>query len=210
MEIKVRNSHFRCENFATVGHNFEALSGAQIMHMISRFKSWEVRSPYLQTVLNLDLKWRSYGRLKTRAQSWTGISQSRRHLEGCFATAKPIFGTRVPFAAQFPSFWSCDTAAKSILSCEITFELWNDCKMISKLRNGCEITSKHRKGLQIPKLTCEMEEGLQKHFAKLREVAKMPTEPCNHVYEEESHAHPGITHMKPFTPFLTSLNHQSP
>ena len=29
----------------------------------------------------------------------------------------------------------------------------------------------------------------------------MPIEPCNHAYEEESPAHPGITHTKPLTPF---------
>ncbi|RVW23423.1 hypothetical protein CK203_094557 [Vitis vinifera] len=48
----------RCENFATVGHNFEALSGAQIMHMICHFKAWEVRNPVLQTVHDLDLKYK--------------------------------------------------------------------------------------------------------------------------------------------------------
>ena len=46
-----------------------------------------------------------------------------------------------------------------------------------------------------------MEEGLQKHFAKPREVDKMPIEPCKHAYEEESPVHPGITHTKPLTPF---------
>ncbi|RVW61987.1 hypothetical protein CK203_063930 [Vitis vinifera] len=60
---------FECENFATVGHIFEALPGAQIMHMICRFKAWEVRNPLLQTVHDLDLKRRSYGRLKTTMQS---------------------------------------------------------------------------------------------------------------------------------------------
>ena len=55
-----------------------------------------------------------------------------------------------------------------------------------------------------------MEEGLQKHLAKPREVAKMPIEPCDHASEEESLAHPGITHTKPLIPFLTSLNHQIP
>ena len=90
------------------------------------------------------------------------------------------------------------------MSCEITFELRNGYEMISKLRNGCEITSKHRNDLQIAKLTCKMEGDLQKHLAKPREVAKMPTEPHNHASEEESPAHPGITHTKPLTPFLTS------
>ena len=106
------------------------------------------------------------------------------------------------------------------MSCEITFELRNgyemifklrnDYEMISKLRNGCEITSKLKNGLQIAKLTCEMEEGLQKHFAKPREVAKMPTEPHNHASEEESPAYLEITHTKSLTPLLTSLNHQIP
>ena len=55
----------RCENFAPVGYIFEALPGAQIMHMICHFKAWEVRNPFLQTVHDLDLKRRSYGHLKT-------------------------------------------------------------------------------------------------------------------------------------------------
>ena len=46
-----------------------------------------------------------------------------------------------------------------------------------------------------------MEGGFQKHLAKPREVAKMPTEPRDHASEEESPAHPGITHTKPLTPF---------
>ncbi|WKA10653.1 hypothetical protein VitviT2T_028216 [Vitis vinifera] len=78
------------------------------------------------------------------------------------------------------------------------------CKITSKLQNGCEITSKLQNGLQIAKLTCEMEEGLQKHLAKPMEVAKMPIEPRDHASEEESPAHLGITHTKPLTPFLTS------
>nr|CAN76774.1 hypothetical protein VITISV_021524 [Vitis vinifera] len=139
-------------HFATVGHIFEALPGAQIMYTISCFKSWEVRSPELQTVHNLELKQRSYGHLKTSAQSLAGISQPRHHLEGCFAAVKPLFGTRVPFSSTVPLI------LKLRYSCEITFELRNGYEMISKLRNGCEITSKHRNGLQIAKLTCEMEE----------------------------------------------------
>ena len=62
-------------HFANVGHIFEALFGAQIMHTISRFKSWEVRSPALQTVCDLEVKWRSYGHLKKTAPSWRVISK---------------------------------------------------------------------------------------------------------------------------------------
>ena len=67
--IKIRTEML---HFATVGHIFEGLSGAQIMHSISLFEAWEVRSPKLQTVFDLELKRRSYGRLKTIAQSTNG------------------------------------------------------------------------------------------------------------------------------------------
>ena len=132
-----------------------------------------------------------------------------------FRSCETTFGTRVPFCSIVPLI------LKLRYTCEITFELWNGCEMISKLQNGCEnapsfkkwsvnmplfcemisklwkgceITSKLRNDLQIAKLTCKMEEGLQKHLAKPREVVKMPSEPCNHGSEEESPAHPGITH----------------
>ena len=118
-------------HFATVGHIFEALPRAQIMHTISRFKAWEVRNPALQTVCDLEVKWRSYGRLKISTQSWARISQPRRHLEECFAAAKPLLAHECHFAAQFPSFRSCDIAAKSPLSCETTF--WH-MRAISKPR----------------------------------------------------------------------------
>ena len=55
-----------------------------------------------------------------------------------------------------------------------------------------------------------MEEGSQKHLAKPREIAKMPTEPHNHASEEESPMHPGITHTKPLTPFLNLLKPSNP
>ena len=42
------------------------------MHAISRWKAWEVTSPYLQTVIDLDLKQKSYGRLKMTVQTMSG------------------------------------------------------------------------------------------------------------------------------------------
>ena len=47
------------------------------MHMICRFKAWEVKNPELQTVCDLDLKRRSYDHLKTTALSCGKISQLR-------------------------------------------------------------------------------------------------------------------------------------
>ena len=117
------------------------------------------------------------------------------------------------------SKWLRNDLQASKNGCKMIFKLWNGCEMISKLRNGCEITSKLRNGceitsklrngLQATKLTCEMKGGLRKHLAKPREVAKMPIEPHNHASKEESPL-TEITHTKPLTPFLTSLNHQSP
>ena len=40
------------------------------------------------------------------------ISQPGPHFEGCFATAKPPFGTRVPFGSPVHSFRRCEMAAK--------------------------------------------------------------------------------------------------
>ena len=128
-----------------------SLPEVQIMHTIYRFKAWEVRSPVLQTVRDLEMKWRSYGRLKTSMQTWAGISQPRRHLEGCFAAAKPLFGTRVPFAAQFPHFeaaiWLRNHlwAAKSLLSYEM------ECENSPPLRNPPPAA----KMLQASKMVCE-------------------------------------------------------
>ena len=46
-----------------------SLPEVHFMYTISRFKAWEVRSPYLQTVIDLDLKRKSYGRLKMTMQT---------------------------------------------------------------------------------------------------------------------------------------------
>ena len=125
-------------HFAIIGYIFEALPRAQIMHTISRFKAWEVRSPALQTVHDLEVKRRSYGRLKTSAQSWAGISQPRHHLEGCFAAAKPLFGTRVPFRSPVHSFCSC----------EINFGLRNHFGATKWLRNDLQALKWLRNHLQ--------------------------------------------------------------
>ena len=90
--------------------------------------------------------------------------------------------------------------------CEITLGLQ---KTFFFIPFGCKMTSKLRNDLQAIKMTCKMKRGLQKHFAKPREVAKMPIKPCNHASKEESPLTEN-THMKPLTPFQTSLNHQSP
>ena len=58
------------------------------MHTISRFESWEVRSPMLQMVHDLEWKRRSYGRLKMTVQTMNGNVAVAPH----FATVGHIFG----------------------------------------------------------------------------------------------------------------------
>ena len=58
-------------------------------------------------------------------------------------------------------------------------------------------------------MTCKIERGLRKHFAKPREVVKMPRKPHDHASKEESPL-TEITHTKPLTPFLTSLKPSEP
>ena len=138
------------------------------------------------------------------------ILQLRNGLRKWHPAAKIPFGCEMfsqPHSYPLPN---PPFAAKMAVCCQMIFKLPNGYEMISKLWNGCEITSKLQNGLQIAKLTCEIEEGLQKHLAKPREVAKMRTEPRDHASEEESPTRPGITHIKSLTPFFTSLNHQSP
>nr|CAN83185.1 hypothetical protein VITISV_007959 [Vitis vinifera] len=60
-------------------------------------------------------------RFKRRDAIWKGVSQLRNH----------FLAHECHFAAQFPSFRSCNTAAKSPLSCETTF--WH-MRAISKPR----------------------------------------------------------------------------
>ena len=48
---------------------FQVLYDVYFMHTIFFFKFWEVRSPEFQTVLDLELKRRSFGHLKMTVQS---------------------------------------------------------------------------------------------------------------------------------------------
>ena len=112
---------------------FRVLPRVYFMHTICHFEALEFRSPTLQMVRKLDLKRRSYGRLKTTTSSCAKILQlSTFHYENfaatksacenfarCFAAAKPPASTRVPLRKLKFHFCSCET------SCEITSKLQN-------------------------------------------------------------------------------------
>ena len=84
------NIHMLCEIFAcyeksshamqnSKGHQiqdkFRALPRVHCIHTICHIEAWEVRSPTLQTMCKSELKWRSYGHLKTTTTRWKWISQ---------------------------------------------------------------------------------------------------------------------------------------
>ena len=70
---------FRTQKSDNIYSDFEdkfgALSGVHFIHTIYFFEDWEVMSPTLQRVCKSELKWRSYGHLKTTAPSWRVISK---------------------------------------------------------------------------------------------------------------------------------------
>ena len=138
------------------------------MHTICPFEAWEVKSPTLQTVHELELKQRSYGRLKTIAQSWAKISQPKAY----FAAAKPTFGTWVPFRNLCLHLRSCEPR------CEITSKLRMKLQIISKLRNHLQVV-KSPPSCKTKVQTCKMnnstcESPYEIHLCKLRYLP--PTE----------------------------------
>ena len=52
-------------------------------------------------------------------------------------------------------------------------------------------------------MASKLQNYMQKHFVKPKEIAKMPTKLHNHASKEEKPL-TEITHTKPLTPFLTS------
>ncbi|RVW76707.1 hypothetical protein CK203_047534 [Vitis vinifera] len=70
---KCEKSQFHSRTpFRQLLDTFRSFPEVQIMHAISHLKAWEVTSPQLQTVLDLDLKRKSYGCLKKTVQTMSG------------------------------------------------------------------------------------------------------------------------------------------
>ena len=92
---------------------FLVLPGVHFMHTISRFKAWEFRSPTLQTVCELELKRRSYGRLKTTASSCAKFRSCKMSCEN-FATQSP-----------FPSYKTSCEMKSTYKILQGVLQLWN-------------------------------------------------------------------------------------
>ena len=61
--------------YSDLEDKFKVISRVHFIHTIYHFEDREVRSPTLQMVCKSELKWRSYGHLKTIAQNWRVISK---------------------------------------------------------------------------------------------------------------------------------------
>ena len=138
----------------------------------SSVKIFVAAKPFLAHECHFAAQWPSFRNCETTAKHKNSQFRSQSPIpQGVSQLWNHFLAHAYHFEAPYTHLAAAKWAAKSILGCE----------MVCELRNGCEITSKHRNGLQIAKLTYEREEGLQKHLAKPREVAKMPIEPCDHA-----------------------------
>ena len=123
-------------HFAIVGHIFGALPGAQIIRTICHFKYWEVRSPMLQTVLDLELKRRSYVRLKTSAKSQSENFAVETPFGRVFRSYETtLWHTSATSQHPYAHFAATKWAAKIPLLCEIPILLRNDLQASKWLRN---------------------------------------------------------------------------
>ena len=128
---------------------FGALLEVQFMYAICHFKSQEVNNQMLQTVCNLELKWRSYSHFKLITLSW------RKNFAKCCEITLLLRNDFVAFlhsaldsSWSFPSRWKPITTSWKTTSqrCEISRLLRSDfAALFVPLRNLADII-----------FTCEM------------------------------------------------------
>ena len=109
------------------------------------------------------------------------------HLE--IQSAKnPFQGAKIFFKVR-----KCSRLQNGLLKC---FYFSMGCKNVFSFPFGCKTWPPSYE------MASKIQNDVQKHFAKPREIAKMPIEPHDHASKEESPL-TEITHTKPLTPFLT-------
>ena len=115
------------------------------MHTIFHFEAQEFKSPTLQTVCKLELKQRSFGRLKTTASSCAKISQLRNELRK-FRSPKPI-SQRNPLAKFCKVFRSCETTYKH--TCATSQVETPSSQLRTTLRNHLQAANQVANHLQV-------------------------------------------------------------
>ena len=101
---------------------FGALPEVQFMHAICRFKAQEVNNLILQTVHNLELKWRSYSHWKQITPSWRKNFAQRCEITLLLRDDFVAFLYSDVFPPwTFPSRWKPNTTSWKTISqrCEI-------------------------------------------------------------------------------------------
>ena len=136
---------------------FWVLPGVHFMYTICHFEDREVISPTLQMLCESELKWRSYGCLKTIVQSWAKISQLRNELRNA-----PL-AHECHFVAPHSHVTAAKWPGKMPLGCEIGHSLRNSLQAVNQVANhlqvvksppSCEITNSTCK---IKVQTCKMD-----------------------------------------------------
>ena len=131
---KERNLTWRNSRGQQLLEIFWVLYGVYFMHTICCFEAWEVRCPTLQTIHESKLKQRSYGRLKTTAQSWAKISQPKAY----FTAAKwnPLAKFRKVFrSCQTTCKHTCATSQVETLSSQLRTTLRNHLQAANQVAN---------------------------------------------------------------------------
>ena len=156
---------------------FWVLPRVHFIHNICFFEAWEVRSPMLQTMCKLELKRRSYGRLKTTAQSWAKISQLRneihlRNFARCFTATKPPASTHVPLRKLKLHFRSCEPRR------EITSKLRIKLQIISKLWNHNQVAKSQ---IQLAKSKFKLAKWINQRVNHLAKSTCTISDICNRL-----------------------------
>ena len=126
---KREESNMKFKRTEIVGH-ISSTSRSPFYSYYIFFESWEVMSPTLQTVCESELKWRSYGRLKTTAPSWAKNSQLQNQLtkilQGVSQLRNHLQAHVCHFTIQIPFSHHANQLVKSTFSCKMdTFSLRN-------------------------------------------------------------------------------------
>ena len=128
---------------------FGALYEVQFMHAICCFEGQEVNNPMLQTVRNLELKWRSYSHCNLITPSWRKNFAQRCEITLLLRDDFVAFLYSAVFTPWiFPSRWKPNTTTWKTTS--------QRCEISCLLRSDFAVLFMHLRNLADLVFTCEM------------------------------------------------------